>query len=142
MDFPNVRVIMYHKQSTSARTLFLKLNNTVCAFDGLPTLSQLLEPEEVPSSTVELHPAMVIREAEQRLGMPTGCLEVEGEFRHYVDTPDFPIMILLARFTMIDPPRALVEPHNGKFIALTEARGLSRPELELLRIAYSIIMEG
>ncbi len=74
--------------------------------------------------------------------MAADSLQIEHEFRAQVDTPDGTVTVYLARFTMIDPPRAEVEPQEGKFIALTEARNLPGVELQLLRQAYSFIMEG
>ncbi|MGC8713495.1 MAG: hypothetical protein ACP5RH_13990 [Leptodesmis sp.] len=75
----NYRLILYHKHPSSGRTLFLRLHETVCQFDGLSTASRVVE--------------------------------------------------------------SYLAEHAGKFIALTEARRLLPTELELLRLAYSIIMD-
>ncbi|EIJ41932.1 hypothetical protein BegalDRAFT_1029 [Beggiatoa alba B18LD] len=137
----NARLIMYHKQSTSAKTLFLNINGTVCAFEGLPPLAQLIEnTKDIPQ--VLVHPAQLIVEAEKQLGMSAGSLVIDTEFQAYVDVPSAPLSIFLARFTATDPPRAAVEPYHAKFISIMEARGLPPTELELLRKAYSAIMEG
>lgn len=132
------RVILYHKQKTSARTLFLTLNETVCLFDGLPPLATVLDEDY--RSPLALHPAAPLAQTEQRLHLPAGSLEAEGDFQVWVDTPNGPLAVLLARFTAIDPPREAVP--LGRFIALTEARSLPPAELELLRRAYAVIMEG
>lgn len=134
----NVRIILYHKQSTSARTLFLRLNNTVCLFDGLPTLSAIKEEYD----NVLIHPAAVLKEVQQRLKLPANSLKIDEEFQAKVDAPEQPIPVLLASFTQIDPPRDLVAPAGGQFIAITEARQLPQTELQLLRLAYQAIMEG
>ncbi len=135
----NVRVILYHKQSTSARTLFLRVNDTVCLFDGLPTLSDI---QEEACDNVLIHPTAILQEVEQRLNLPAGCLKIDEEFQAKVDAPDAPIPVLLASFTQTDPPRDLVASFGGQFIAITEARQLPQTELQLLRLAYQAIMEG
>ncbi|MEZ5671655.1 MAG: hypothetical protein R3E08_04415 [Thiotrichaceae bacterium] len=135
-----VRLIMYHKQATSARTLFLRRHGSVCAPGPLPQLSQYIEElEDLPVIT---HPAALLTQTENLLAVPTGTLQIEAEFRAQVDTPDGLVTVYLARFTTIDPPYQEVEQHEGKFIALTEARSLPGVELQLLRQAYSFIMEG
>jgi hypothetical protein len=142
MDITAVRAIIYHKQATSARTLFLSLDNTVCLFDGLPNLSSLLELEDDKIAKIAIHPAAIITKIEQKLGLDNGCLKLDSEFQAQVDTPKEKLTIFLLRATCIDPPREQVAQHGGRFIALTEARNYPTTELELLRRAYSSIMEG
>ena len=138
---PNPRLIMYHKQSTSARLRFLKLSyGGVCGFMPLPKLSQLLD--EKPDSTVEIHPAAFVKDAEQRLGVSPGSLEAEGEFKAYVDVPDGTVQVFLVRFTSIDPPFDVAKSHDAEFIDLPQARNLPQVELELLRKAYDSVMSG
>lgn len=137
-SFP-IRLIMYHKQATSARTLFLRLQNSVCAPHPLPQLSQYLD--ELQSLSVVTHPAALVTQLEKQFNLPNS-LQVEPEFHAQVDTPAGIVTVYLARFTTIDPPRQEVESDEGKFIALTEARNLPGVELQLLRQAYSFIMEG
>jgi hypothetical protein len=135
------RVIFYHKQSTSARTRFLRFHyHAVCAFEPLPKLAMLMDEDETPD--VVLHPAMVIKQAEQQFGLSTGELEAEAEYNACVDVAGGPVNVLLARFTSIDPPFALAEKIDAKFIDLTEARDLTEVELALLRRAYELILGG
>ena len=104
----STRLIMYHKQFTSARTRFLMLDHDgVCAFDSLPPLAQVLERKEMPPEKVAQHPATLISQAEQALGLSRGGLELETGFRVRVDVPGGTIGVFLARFTAIDPPFAL-----------------------------------
>ncbi|MDD3517474.1 MAG: hypothetical protein PHQ14_03915 [Chromatiales bacterium] len=137
----DARLILYHKQSTSARTRFLRLADSgVCAFEALPPLSSVMD---TPAATGVLrHPADLLRAAEERLGLARGGLEIDAGFRAQVDTPDGPVMIHLARFTGIDPPFDAAERIGGRFVALTEVRDLPPAQLELLRRAYACIMEG
>lgn len=138
--FENARLIMYHKHHTSARTLFLKLNDTICAFSPLPSLSQINDSHvQLP---VVIHPAALIAHAEKLMGLENGLLEIDNQFQEQIDVSQGPITVYLARFTSVDPPHELVAMSEGRFIALTEARQIPPTELELLRRAYAAIMEG
>lgn len=142
----HTRLIMYHKHGTSARTRFLKLaHGGVCGFDPLPVLSQLIDGEVVrhqEANALVCHPAPLVAQAEQTLGLPAGSLEAEGEFFEQVDVDGGPLAIYLARFTTVDPPFDAVRQQGGEFIDLTEARGLSGTELELLRKVYEFVLGG
>lgn len=142
-NFPaDMRLILAHKQKTSARVRFLRFPHGLSAFAALPALSSVIE--DPPSNRVELHPGIYLRSAETALGLDNGGLALEAEFSASVDTPDGPIRVRLATFTSIDPPFELAERLGGKFIAITEARGelnkTSPAEMELLRQAYTVLM--
>lgn len=131
------RLIMFHKQRISARTRFLMFSqNTVCGFEPLPRLAQLLERR--PRGNVAMHPGALTHKAEQRLGMPTGSLEAMGDFHAMVDVPGGPVSVFLAGFTTIDPPFAAVG--DASFVELPEARMLPVIDLQLLRLAYEYLI--
>ncbi|MDD5388378.1 MAG: hypothetical protein PHD37_03475 [Gallionellaceae bacterium] len=137
--FPaNMRLILAHKQKTSARVRFLRFPHGLTAFQALPALASVLE--KVSSSRVEAHPALYLRAAESQLGLDAGGLALEAEFSASVDTPEGPIQVRLATFTSIDPPFEAAASLGGKFIAITEARGCAPAELDLLRLAYTVLM--
>jgi hypothetical protein len=137
MDY---RVIVYHKQATSARTRFLKLkSNSVCLFDPIPMPAALLERE--PANTVN-HPAAILCQAEKQLGFPEGCLKAEGEYRQTVEIPGGAVQVILAAITTLDPPFEEAEKNGASFIDLTQARGLPEIELLLLRAAYELVLGG
>ena len=134
------RLILFHKQSTSARTRFLRhAYGGVCAFAPLPPDAELLPPGEEQATLIS-HPASLVRGAEQRLGLPAGGLEPEPDFRFAVRCAQGETEIYLARFTSTDPPFAMAETAGGAFIDLTQARGLPSLELALLRLAYEQIL--
>jgi len=138
MDY---RVILYHKQSTSARTRFLLFaNGSVCAFEPIPMPAQLLERE--PPSNMVNHPTAILQQVERQLELPSGCLKAEGEYRHSVEVPGQTIQIILANITTMDPPFDEAERVQARFIDLTQARGLPMVELELLRHAYELVLGG
>jgi hypothetical protein len=137
MDF---RVILYHKQATSARTRFLKFDSeSVCAFSPLPMPAAVLDGDD---STTVNHPAAILQAVEKRLEFPAGSLKAEGEYRQTVDVPGEKIQIILGEITTMDPPFDEAEKAGAKFIDLTQARGLPSVELELLRSAYELVLGG
>jgi hypothetical protein len=136
---PDLRLILAHKQKTSARVRFLRLPHGVVAFDPLPALS-VVEEEGQGDRAVPYHPATGLRAAEQRLGLDSGSLKAEAEFHATVQTPGGPVTVQLALLDYVDPPFEVVEASGGRFIAITEARGCAPVELELLRRAYTVIL--
>ena len=129
------RLILLHKQKTSARTRFLRFADTAMAFRALPASARLVE-----SGAVRPHPVAHLRAAEQRLGLPADTLEALSDFQFEVETADGPLPVLLAAFNTIDPPFAAAEAAGGRFVAITEMRDLPTVELELLRKAYEILI--
>jgi hypothetical protein len=137
--FPeNMRLILAHKQSTSARVRFLCFAHGICAFAPLPPLSSFDENAPVPQ--VLHHPGVYLRPAEVRLGLPEGSLKQEPEFFAVVQTLDETIEVNLALIATIDPPFAAAEAAGARFIAITDARNCSEVELGLLRCAYPVLV--
>lgn len=138
-SFPtDMRLLLAHKQKTSARVRFLRFPHGMCAFEPLPPLAAVLE--DAPESRIETHPGLYLRSAEAQLGLDSGGLELEAEFNASLDAPGGPIQVRLAIFTSIDPPFDAAEKLGGKFIAITEARGSTPAEMALLREAYTVLM--
>ncbi len=135
------RLILAHKQRTSARLRFLLFSHGLTAFAPLPALSTLDEAD-ARESTLAYHPVAWLRAAETRLGLPAGSLKLETEFDATVSTPDGPVVVLLASLETIDPPFAEAAALDARFIAITEARGRPPVELELLRRAYACLLGG
>mgnify|MGYP006870483076 CR=1 FL=1 len=140
MDFPtDLRLLLVHKQKTSARLRFLRFAHGVTAFDPLPALS-VVEEEGEGEPAVAYHPNAWLRAAEQRLKLDSGSLKAEAEFHATVQTPDGPITVQLATLEYVDPPFEAAEAAGGRFIAITEARNCTPVELELLRRAYTVVL--
>lgn len=135
----DVRLILVHKQKTSARVRFLRFPHGMCAFTPLPALSSV-EEEGEGDGPVAHHPSAWLRAAEARLGLDGGSLKPEVEFHATVRTPDGPVTVQLASLDTVDPPFAEAEAVGGRFVAITEARGCTPVEMELLRRAYGAIL--
>jgi hypothetical protein len=137
MDY---RAILYHKQATSARLRFLLFaHDSVCAFEPIPTLAQVLAGQQ---ENPAVHPAPVVRQLEQEFGFVAGSLRAEEGYRFLVEVPSRNIQVLLIAIDSIDPPFEVAERIGGRFIDLTQARGLPPVELELLRGAYELVLGG
>lgn len=136
----NTRFILYHKHPTSAKLQFLRLNDTVCQFDGLPPGGKVVESSLEGVVATGLDEA--IAHIEQKLGLANGNLNVETEFWAKVDSSEDATNVYLAEFTATDPPHQQMAEIEGKFIALAEGRRLEPVELELLRLVYSFLMDG
>lgn len=132
------RLIILHKQSTSARVRFMTLGDSVLAFSPLPETATLHDEDYSPA--VRFHPSAAIRAAETVLELAEGALEAVPEFCIWLDTPVGDQAVLLAACTSIDPPFAAAEKQGGKFIAITEARRLPAIERDILRRAYEHVL--
>jgi hypothetical protein len=136
-----IRVILYHKQATSARTRFLRLDyGGACGFAPLPPGARLAGAEEAAEDSTAV--AAAVSAAEGFLGLDSGGLELQPGLRMRLEAPEGDLWVVLARFRDTDPPFALAEAKGARFVALTEMRGLPSLELELLRQAYEWIMGG
>lgn len=130
------RLILFHTQATSGRTRFLRFATGLLAFEGLPAQATLC----TAPSPLRLHPAALLREAEQRLGLAGGGLEAETGFHAELVAAAGPLPVVLARFTAIDPPFAAAATVGAHFVSLTEVRGLPAVEMQLARLAYETIL--
>ena len=136
----NKRLIMYHKQATSARILFFALNGSVCHCDGLPPESKIVD-SSIDEDRVIDYPETLIPSIKKRLEISSNILEIEKNFMAIAKSEDLALDIYLACFTTIDPPREQLKHLEGKFITIIEARTFPAIELELLRLAYSFLMD-
>ncbi len=135
----DLRLVLAHKQNTSARLRFLRFPHGLCAFDPLPPLS-VVAPDDTADTVLHYHPNAWLRVAESHLGLDSGALQPEAEFKATVQTPDGPIAVQLATLNTVDPPFALAEALGARFVAITETRDCMAAELELLRRAYAALL--
>lgn len=137
----NSYLILYHKQSTSARTRFLQHGHGgICGIDALPKSASLDPAHGDKNSTLTTHPGMLLRNAESRLKLTRGSLESDLGFRCRVFAEGVAVDVHLAHFVSIDPPFKAAHNVGAAFIDLTQARGLSSTELALLRLAYEHVL--
>lgn len=135
------RLILVHKQRTSARVRFLRYADGIVAPDPFPKLAQVLGEDEGEAPDVVAHPSMLVNRVAGDLGVDANDIEIESDFSAKVDTPQGVAPIYLGRITTIDPPFEAADGVGAKFIAITDARDLGPSNLELLRRAYECVME-
>ena len=134
------RLILYHKQATSARTRFLRFRyGGVCGPDGLPADVEL-QSDSPTRAAIVTHPAMLLRAAEVQLSLPRGELEPDAGFHCRIVSGGNASDVFLAHFTAIDPPFDAAAAVGAAFIDLTQARGLPTAELSILRLAYEHVL--
>lgn len=136
----DTRLIVYHKQASSARTLFLRLPyGGVCGLAPLPE-QVCLSDEHDDTATPPPGSPVLLGEAERCLTLGEGGLCYDESFAERLHTPSGPMQVYLASCTSIDPPFEAVRRIGGDFIALTDVRGIDPVELALLQRAYEQIM--
>lgn len=132
------RLILYHKQATSARLRFLCLPEGVLAFGALPAPLTLRENAHT-AHTIRPMPSAWSTRICHELGLDYHALEADQGFFEELVHRDGTYPVLLARFTSMDPPFALAETLHGRFIEIMDCGRLSAIERELLRRAYIAI---
>jgi hypothetical protein len=143
IDSTAVRAIVFHKRPVSARTRFLQLGyGGVCGFKPLPTLSSLVSRDQQTPVIVEPHPQVVIRWVAKHSGLSSAVLELEQEFREFVDIPKGRLTIYLVAIRGYDVPAEQLAKTRGKMIPITETWELVAVEKELLRQAYEVVLGG
>lgn len=137
------RVILFYKGDISALTLFVRHpGGSVCTPLALPKLSAILEEADSAPPVIARHPAALVRSINEAMGFPANFLKAEPGYRERVETPQGIITVYLGRFTVLDPPHALLQTKNCRLLTLMELRSQPPAELELLRRAYTAVMES
>ena len=141
-DLADVRLVIFHKQATSARLRFLRFSHGLFAFGAVDEDVDVLDAEDAAplASTVEWHPATLQRMAEGYLGLEQGSLCMEPEFYGVVPTSKGAVRLRALALTTMDPPFEAAERVGGRFISITEARGMLPLEREALRRVYEHVI--
>lgn len=136
------RLIFAHTQSISGRLRFVRFTHGMLGFEPFAADAHVCPEDDTPSPAVVTLPSIYLADAEKRLGLPSGSLKIEPEFRLCVETGGTRTEVHLARFTTTDPPFEAITGAGARFIAITETRGCPQVELDLLRKAYEVILGG
>ena len=141
--FSHHRVLLFYKGDISALTLFAQqINGGVCFPCPLPKLSVTLDENETNINTISTHPATLVNAINQHMHLDQDLLRAEPGFCEQVDAPGGIITVYMARFMLLDPPHVLLAKHDCQLKTLPELRGRPPAEMELLRRAYTLLMEG
>ena len=141
--FAEHRLLLLYKGDISALLMFAEqANGSVCFPEALPALSSALEPEEFKPRKVNLHPSVLLQQFNRLLNLDDDLLRLVPGFNEQIDTPGCIITVYMARFTVLDPPKHLMQARDCHMRTLPELRGRPPAEMELLRRAYVTVMGG
>jgi hypothetical protein len=135
-------IMLYYKGDISALTLFCQFENGGICYPPLPKLSSILEEGEAKPEIMDLYATKLITELNQDWQLDDDLLVSEPGFYQQVETANGIVTVYLARFKVLDPPNDIVKANKAKLLRLTELVGRLPTEMELLRRAYTSLMEG
>ncbi len=139
----NNRLILYYNGAISALTLFTEHpNGHICTPQSLPVLSSLLESVADDKQSFSEEYEKLVTNTSEAMALPQNLLTTVSGFKEQVETPQGVINVYLARFDVLDPPHDLMSDRNCKLKTLLELKNRSDIEMELLRKAYSFILES
>lgn len=138
------RVIILHKHPVSAKVRFLRLaHGGICGFEALPNLAGVLNDEVLEKEdNVVSHPVVIARQAEKRLALDEGALDIVNKYLQRLDVPQGVISVYLLGLVGHDTPDETLAEQGAMLQLITEMRDLPPVEMELLRRAYVAVMEG
>lgn len=135
--FP-LRGVVICLHPTSARLRFLKHEaGHISLPAALPALSELLDVYQSGDSAA-LHPAVLINQLCQSLGLAPESLAVEPSLRCWVDAPGTTIPVFCLRTVDELPFEA---PSGYRWIDLPDCFSLSAVEQQMMRRIYQWLME-
>jgi len=135
-------IMLYYKGDISALTLFCQFEDGGICFPPLPKLTSILDEGETQPEIMDLHGTKLIQQVNDQWQLDDDLLVSEPGFYQQIETPSGIATVYLARFKVLDPPMECVEANNAKLLRLTELVGRLPTEMELLRRAYTALMEG
>ncbi|MGR9044646.1 MAG: hypothetical protein ACU841_17870 [Gammaproteobacteria bacterium] len=135
-------LILFYKGDISALTLFCQQADGHICFPPLPKLSMIIPEDEIRPEPVSLRPTKLIEKINAQLQLDDDLLVSEPGFNEQVETPRGIVTVYMARFNLLDPPHKLMAKRSCKMQPLTALIGRPPAEMELLRRAYTQLMEG
>lgn len=137
------RLLLLYKGDISALVLFAQHSSgTICFPKALPALSSPMEQEDFVEDKVSLHPSALVNEINKSWRLDNDILHLEPGFHEQIETPKGVIYVHMARFKLLDPPHKLMKDYDCTLKTLPELRGRPPAEMELLRRAYTKMMES
>lgn len=135
-------LILFYKGDISALTLFCQYPEANICFPPLPPHSNMVDEEHKQAIPISLFPDQLVHKAQQSLQLDEDMLIAEPGFYEQVETPEGIVPVYLARFNVLDPPHQALADQNCTLQPLTSLMGGMPAEMELLRQAYTLLMEG
>lgn len=135
-------IMLYYKGDISALTLFCQFEDGGMCYPPLPKLTSILEEGDNQAEIMDLNGTKLIKQINELWKLDDELIVPEPGFYQQVETPNGIATVYLARFKILDPPHDIVNKNNAKLLRLTELAGRLPTEMELLRRAYTALMEG
>ncbi|BBO99747.1 hypothetical protein [Sulfuriferula nivalis] len=138
--FEHNRVILCHFDSYSAASVFARYGTSILAPVPLPEdASVMAEPVDIGEYYA---PEVVMAALSALYGYNLAEIRSVPGFQVWMHSSSGPIRIHLLCFTTLDAPKAAIEPNGGLFKSISEMRGTPMIELNLLRLAFDLVMSG
>lgn len=134
------RVILSHFDSYSAALVFARFGKTLLLPEALPASAVVTAAPEQPSA---LHDAAAVLSAiVDRYQLTAAEVVRMNGFDAWMQCDAGPLRVHLLRFTTFLAPAEAIAPHGGSFAPISNLRGSSRIELELVRQGFNLILGG
>ena len=137
----NEHIMLYYKGDISALTLFCQHQDGHVCFPPLPKLSNAVDEDLLSPQPVNLYPSELVKQITRALNLHDELLVSEPGYCQQVETPQGIVLVYLARFQLLDPPHKLMAERQCSMKSLTGLIGRPPVEMELLRRAYTKVME-
>ena len=134
-------IMLFYKGDISALTLFCQWPEGDVCFPPLPKLSAIVAEDDIKPQPIELYPKSLLNAVNEALHLDDDLLELEPGFYQQVEQPTGIVTVYMARFKLLDPPHEIMAQRHCKMQPLTSLIGRSPTEMELLRRAYTLVME-
>ena len=134
------RVILCHFDTYSAASFYARYGSSILAPMPLP---EDAAPIAAPTVISACYAADAVMQAcITQYGYDPEQLTYATGFQAWMTSDEGIIRIHLLRFTTPDAPHATIAPHGAVFKPISEMRGTPMTELNLLRIAFDLVMSG
>lgn len=140
-DQPNflpMRFIIFHIHPVSAKLCFLlSQEKSLCLPEPLPKLSDICEDSTRANPILEF-PKQYLSRCSEKTHLPIQFLDLEANFRMWIDTPTRVIPLYALRFTQRTPLSVF---GGSKWIQLPDCFQLRPIEREIMQAVYKWLFE-
>ncbi len=138
----NNHLILYYRGDISALTLFCQQPTGSICFPPLPALSEVVEEDEMTAQDDISVPTLQIKALREKYQLDEDFLVADSDYYQQVSTPQGIVNVYMARFKVLDPPYQELSAHTLELKTITDLMGRPPAEMELLRRAYTCLIEG
>jgi hypothetical protein len=134
------RVILSHFDSYSAALVFARFGRTLLLPDALPATAVVAQP---PAQISLAHDGdAAVAAVVERYQLNAAELVRMTGFDVWIQADAELLRVHLLRFTTFLAPAEAITPHGGVFSPISNLRGSSKLELELVRQGFILILGG